>query len=306
MSLYRHPDPAIAAWLADGPADLSSHARRAISSKIRTTPQRRAIHSWVPTRRRSRLLIAGIMLSLALALAVAAGAVRLLLPQPTESPMPTASAQLSPNCGGGRSSVGIPGTKVWVDYCQSAPLAIHTGLGMGIVGFGSVPECLIDEPAVGERGVVVADVRGARRHGSVIEQPRIGTDAETFLRDLDVPLPYPPQGVVIDFEVDDVATTRLAGMTAWSARVAPTHVPWAAHLELFAGRGGCLEFGRPNTVWVFDIGQSIVLVQAWASDEGALTAWLPEATRFIDAFRFRSDGPTTSIVPPTLSSGPAN
>jgi hypothetical protein len=321
MSLYRHPDASIAEWLADGPVELSSPARRAISSEIRTIRQRRPIVLWRPSARQTRLVAVGGLLALALALAVAAGAARLLLPPPAETATPTNTAMsteathLPATCAGaspsspeqGRGSVGIPGVKVWIDYCQAAQLAVYTGSGARMVGFGSVPGCLGDRPAAADHGVVVADVTGAKRHGSLIQQPQIGTDAETFLRDLDVPLPYPPQNLVIDFEVDDVALTQVAGATAWSARVAATIVPWASHLELpFGATSGCLEFGTPNRVWVFDVGRSIVVVQAWASDEPALAAWLPEATRFIDALRLRADGPSTPFIEPTPSPGPAN
>jgi hypothetical protein len=38
-----------------------------------------------------------------------------------------------------------------------------------------------------------------------------------------------------------------------------------------------------------DVGSSIVLVQAWASDDAVLEAWLPQATRLVDTFRFRPE-----------------
>ena len=52
MSAPRDPDVILAAWLDDGPADLPSSTRRAISTAVRTTPQSRAglgLPAWRPT-----------------------------------------------------------------------------------------------------------------------------------------------------------------------------------------------------------------------------------------------------------------
>ena len=195
-------------------------------------------------------------------------------------------------------TVTIPGTALSVDYSLPAELNLHAGMTDGVVGFGTpvgLPERLagtdMQQIVHGGHGVAVVDVTSAVRHGSLIEQPPIGTDAETFLHDLDTPLPY--QDGVIDFEVHDVAATQLAGRTAWAARVDVPVLdpPMWSHIDKFGAidRGCAVEFGIANRVWVFDVGTSIVLVQAWASDDQALTAWLPDATKLIDAFRLRSD-----------------
>ena len=53
MSAQRDPDVVLAAWLDDGPADLPSSTRRAISTAVRTTPQARTglhgLPAWRPT-----------------------------------------------------------------------------------------------------------------------------------------------------------------------------------------------------------------------------------------------------------------
>ena len=52
MSTPRDPDVVLAAWLDDGPADLPSSTRRAISTAVRTTPQARAglgLPAWRPS-----------------------------------------------------------------------------------------------------------------------------------------------------------------------------------------------------------------------------------------------------------------
>ena len=89
--------------------------------------------------------------------------------------------------------------------------------------------------------------------------------------------------------------TRLAGMPAWSARVSVPDLspPMWSHInsQLGGGRDCAVEFGLPNRVWLMNVGSSMVLVQAWASDEPGLEAWLPDATRLADTFRLRSTTP---------------
>jgi hypothetical protein len=324
MSFTRHPDPAIAAWLADGPTELSSPTRRAISVTVRTTRQRRSTVSWLPDPHRGRLLaLAGGVLAVALTLAVAAGAVRLVGPQPSvlpaqsvlpaptapprpTSPAPTRSAQVMPCWYAdttmtvpSQGSVTLPGTAVSMDYSLPPTLDLATSAGDGAVAFRApfaLPRSVVgdgqQESIPVSHGIAVVDVTRAVRHGTLILQPRLGTDAETFLRDLDIAIPYPYNGVdgVIDFEVDDVALTQLAGMPAWTARVSVPELdpPMWSHIDT-AGRGCAVEFGVPNRIWVMDVGSSIVLVQAWASDDAELAAWLPDAIRLVDTFRFRSE-----------------
>ena len=59
MSVYRHPDPVIESWLADGPSMLSLPAREGVSRAVRATRQRRIVVLWLPDMRAGRLLTAG-------------------------------------------------------------------------------------------------------------------------------------------------------------------------------------------------------------------------------------------------------
>ena len=81
MSAPRDPDVIVAAWLDDGPADLPSSTRRAISTAVRTTPQSRAglgPPAWRPPMSRF-LALAGA----AAVVAVAVGGFAILMPRPT-------------------------------------------------------------------------------------------------------------------------------------------------------------------------------------------------------------------------------
>jgi hypothetical protein len=318
MNISRDPDRVIAEWLADGATELPSPARRAISASVRTTQQRESGMSWRSDLGGVRLLVlAGVVAALALTLGVGAGAMRLVRPQPIVLPAPTVTAAPTgtpattgiriPPCYGdatvslaGQNPVTLPGTMVSLDYSVPVELDLDMGAAPGVVGFGTPlwwPHRPSGDGAQGNlldsHGVLVTDVSLAVRHGSLSEQPRLGTDARTFLRDLDIAFPY--QGGVIDFQVDDVAPERLAGLPAWSARVTVPDLspPMWSHIDSQLGgeRGCAVEFGLPNRVWVMDVGSSIVLVQAWASDEDALAAWLPDATRLADTFRLRPATP---------------
>jgi len=95
MSAPRDPDVILAEWLEDGPVDLPSTTRRAISTAVRTTPQARAgfgPSAWRPTMSRF-LPLAGA----AAAVAVAIGAFLVFMPRPSGTiggPVPpTASTQ---------------------------------------------------------------------------------------------------------------------------------------------------------------------------------------------------------------------
>ena len=80
MSAPRDPDVILAAWLDDGPADLPSSTRRAISTAVRTTPQARAgfgLPAWRPPMSRFFVLAGA-----AAVVAVAIGAFAILMPGP--------------------------------------------------------------------------------------------------------------------------------------------------------------------------------------------------------------------------------
>jgi hypothetical protein len=80
MSAPRDPDVILAAWLDDGPIDLPSSTRRAISTAVRTTPQSRAglgRPAWRPLMSRFSMF-AGV----AAVIAVVVGAFALAMPRP--------------------------------------------------------------------------------------------------------------------------------------------------------------------------------------------------------------------------------
>lgn len=242
------------------------------------------------------------------ALAAGSGVVRLpsiVRPVPSASfaalvtaPVPTWPAGWTTPCWEAASTVDIAsqgsvtlsGTTLTLDYTLPAELGLNAASANGAVGFG-MPNGF-PQSFSGGNGIVVADVSEAVRHGSLVEQPILGTDAESFLRDLDVAFPY--QDKIIDFKVDEVVPTEIAKMPAWSATISvPDDVSMWSHIDTLrgGGRGCAVEFGMANRVWVMDVGPSVVLVQAWASDDVALQKWLPDATRLVDALRFRSDAP---------------
>ena len=138
------------------------------------------------------------------------------------------------------------------------------------------------------RGVLVVDMTDAIRHGSLVEQPPLGTTARTFLEELEKRFPY--QGEVIDFDVKDLTATTLGGRPAWSAVVTlgAEHSTFT-HIDGFLSNGTmrtrtcAMEFGMPNQVIVVDVGTAILAVQMWAGAESELAAWLPEARRVADA-----------------------
>src|SRR6187402_3082770 len=81
MSAPRDPDVILAEWLDDGPVDLPSTTRRAISTAVRTTPQARTGFgplAWRPTMSKF-LVLAGA----AAAVAIAVGAFAIFMPRPT-------------------------------------------------------------------------------------------------------------------------------------------------------------------------------------------------------------------------------
>ena len=69
MSAPRDPDVILAEWLDDGPVDLPSTTRRAISTAVRTTPQARTGFgplAWRPTMSKF-LVLAGAAAAVAIA-----------------------------------------------------------------------------------------------------------------------------------------------------------------------------------------------------------------------------------------------
>ena len=134
MSAPRDPDVILAAWLDDGPEDLPSSTRRAISTAVRTTPQARmgplGLPVWRPTMSR--------FVALAGAVAVVAVGIGLYtiagprspdgvggpgVPQPTPSPSPTPSATPAPTAAPTAAPTPSPSPTVstvgWKDFAST-------------------------------------------------------------------------------------------------------------------------------------------------------------------------------------------
>ncbi len=126
MSAPRDPDVVLAAWLDDGPVDLPSSTRRAISTAVRTTPQARGGFG-LPARRPMMskfIAIAGAAAVVAIAIGVFAVAlprnsggiggapVQTQSPVVTPTTSPTPAPTAAPEFPGVSDDVA-PGTYVW-------------------------------------------------------------------------------------------------------------------------------------------------------------------------------------------------
>lgn len=141
------------------------------------------------------------------------------------------------------------------------------------------------------RGIAVVDVTETRRHGSLIQQPPLGTDARTFFEELEKRLPY-TRGQVIDFDVLDLTSTTLGGRPAWSGVVTWSEVQWT-HIDRAtygSTDSACaLEFDVPHRLFVVDVGPAVVAVQIWAATEPELIAWLPDAIGLAGSLRLSEE-----------------
>ena len=309
MNGYRHRDPQIEAWLADGPTTLSGTATMAIKSAARTLPQRRGVAvPWSNPNRSTRpMLLAAAVLVAAATLALAVGAPLWFAPdpKPTGTPATSPAVSASPaalasppiiltgvNCfpleeqPPGAAPIGravLLHDRVAVEYS----LPLDTGLRVVLVG-GSLG--FIDDQG---RGIAVVDVTETKRHGSLVQQPPLGTDARTFLEELDKRFPY-VNGQVIDYDVTDLTPTTLGGRPAWSAVVtwSAEHSSWT-HIDRSIYRpteSACaLEFDVPHRLFVVDVSSAVVAVQIWAASEPDLAAWLPEAIPLADSLRIMEE-----------------
>ena len=301
MTPYRHPDPAIDAWLADGPTTLSASATLAIKSAARALPQRRVVNIPRPgPARRPLLIAAAAVLAAAAALAVIGGPLWFTpVPEPSSSiAFPSAESslradvpdlgclpreeQVPPHPLVGRAA--SPFAALAIDYAVPAttPLSITMSPGLLHLWAGNA------------HGLLVVDVTGATRHGSLVEQPQLGTDAASFLAELEKRFPY--QGTVVDFDVLQLTATTLAERSGWSARVVMNaeHL-WVTHIDRIASNGTRLdrtcavEFDVNHRLIVLDVGSLIVAVQIWAASEQELARWLPEAMGIADSLRFHEE-----------------
>lgn len=303
MSLYRLPDPNIDSWLADGPSSLSRAAVATIKSATRAMPQRRRLAVPWPSRVTRPMLVAAAAILTAVALvALAVGGSLWFAPAPEPSP----SAVTSPSPAASPRAVTIgdvclpiddkPGgapvgravlstSRLSVEYSLPPEAALTVTMGGGILSFA----------ADRTHGIVVVDVTGATRHGSLVEQPPLGTDAISFLDELDRRFPY-TGGQVIDFDVRDITATTLGGRPAWSAVVgfgadhsSWTHIDHVAPGRTGLQRGCALEFRVPHRLIVTDVGASVVAVQLWAATEVELANWLPQAIPLADSLRISEE-----------------
>ena len=301
MSLYRHPDPAIEAWLADGPATLSAEATMAIKSGARALRQRREATIPWPTRAQRPMLIAAAALLVAaatLALAVGGPVWFAPGPQPSETASPSVDASLpivTEDCFPiddelpshqpiGRAA--FPSAELAIDYALPASAALTISMEPGLLHFS----------AGRTHGLLVVDVTEAIRHGSLVDQPPLGTDAASFLSELEKPFEYRRE--VIDFDVNGATSTTLGGRPGWSATVSMSaeHSSWT-HIDRTAadgtGRGCAMEFDVPHRLIVVDVGSLVVAVQPWAASEQELAQWLPEAMQIAEALRLSEVSPAS-------------
>ena len=308
MSQHRHPDPAIQAWLADGPTSLSGTARLAIKSASRALPQRRGVAlPWAGRATRPVLIAATAVVVAVATLALAVGGPLWFTPKPDPSRTPGASPTGASSPSAPASPPAIVGGvgcfplddepaggppigravllhgRVAVEYSLPAETGLTVVMAGGTLGF----------VADRTRGIAVVDVTETRRHGSLVQQPPLGTDARTFLEELEKRFPY-TGGQVIDFDVNDLTSTVLGGRPAWSAVVtwSAEHDSWT-HIDRAtynATDSTCaLEFGVPHRLFVVDVGAAVVAVQIWAATEAELTAWMPQAIGIAGSVRLSEE-----------------
>ena len=286
MTRYPHPDAPIAAWLADGPATLSSSRRAAVKSVIRTTRQAHVIVLPLPERRTLRLVLAAAAVLIAgLALAAFIGSDRLftVVPDPTR-PTSTPASSSPPDGPGTPGTAEIEGfaRSFVVDYeipdgldlrlvpdpMRDEPRAVYFTLGGMPVYDVEQPDTIGPDPtpAGWPHALMIADVSAAMTHRT--EPDLVFDDAASFLSGLDA----------LDVTaVGPTVATTLGGRPALTADVAGWHVD-----------GPFLDFvSHPNRVTVADISGAIIAVQVWAGTANDLREWAAEVQPFVESLRFR-------------------
>ena len=274
---YRHPDPAIAAWLADGPTVATLDSRRTIAAAVRRTGQRRSFGA-IEVARQSRLLAAAALLIAVAALGIAAAGVRpgIVQSQPTAEPTSATSPRSTRVIE--RQERTITFTYAPVDGVRVASLVDPLAAMVVLTSqpFATFPR----ELPPGVHGITVAEVTAATRHGSVDPAAFVpfGRTAEAFMHGL---------GASADFTVEDLQPASVGVLPAWSGRVVPKAGRWS-HIMIpsAAGRRDSVEFGNTNVTFVADLDGGLVLVQVWADTPATLSDWLPRAMPFVDSIRF--------------------
>lgn len=294
---HRHPDAAIATWLADGPGPATRETRQAIATSIRGIPQRSRARSLEAWRQRWLLAAAAVLVAI-VAIAVAAGGLRLIQAVETAPPSgafetegPSISATMVPTAEPGRNTLTLSRPERAITLSIARP----DGFGLrstdvraevALVSFTdgvSGPEASF-EP--GAHGITIADVAGSAEHGSVERHPVFGSTAAEFMAGLDSS-PY--------FAVEDLAPTTLAGRDALSGRVTLEAQYWS-HLDVrtASGNHASVELGMPNVILVADFDDAIMLVEIWADTDETLEDWLPRALDLVETIRFDSVQPTST------------
>jgi len=288
MSLYRHPDAAIAAWLDDGPSEFSRDLATAVKATIRETRQRSVVVLPMPMLRRIStarlLLVAALALAVVAALAFAAGMVPNVVQEPAESaeasavathgasPAPTqaistnppAAGPSEPRIHGAGRSIGLRWDFPGAPTFRHGPVYPTFG-GEGQQGyfftFGGIRQ--YGDGATGARGIVIADVLGATvplNNGVVLGE----IDARTFMSRMDASA---------RFLVGPVTPASFSGLGGFEADVR------GARLERVAN----VDFSVPSRLIAVDAAGGIIAVQIWATSPGALAAWIPEARALLES-----------------------
>jgi hypothetical protein len=288
---YRHPDQAIAAWLADGPVVANVQTRRAIAAAVRRTRQQGTVRP-IDIARQSRLLAAAALLIALAALALSAGGLRLVVPVETPTPTATDGADSTPPPVSPVSVATLVRVERQIRFTYEMPEGLDIILvdepnNVGRVAFNSArasgwPESAMATVEPGAHGVAVADVTGASEHGSAQPHPLFGATAAEFMSGLDAS-PY--------FVVNNLDTASIGGLPVLSGRVTPEG-EWFTHIDIVnpTGKATSVEFGTPNMIFVSDVGEAVVLVEIWADTPEAFADWLPRALPFVESIRFVPPG----------------
>jgi hypothetical protein len=279
---FRHSEPRIAAWLAEGPDSATADSRRAIAAEIGRMPQHTA-KGLSEITRHSRLLAAAAVLIVVAAFGIAAAGFRPVAPEPTPTTTPEATASAAPRVTVELDHAERPMVVTFEPPDGFDAVSAKTDVGSGLAVFSS---SALGEPAdgypilePGTHGISIADVTTASEHGSVVFHPVFGGSAIEFLAGLDANEA---------FMVEDRAPTSLGRLPAWSARVSLEGQGWT-HIDVQRPTGGkvaSISFDNASIIFVADLADAIVLVQVWADSPENLESWLPRAMVVVNSIEF--------------------